>query len=119
MFQLVRTMLRIQHTECRPLTGANLCMCTVHANVQSTLSTSITPDWTRLPSTLRLPLVAGLASALGSDDGGGGGADDAVLLVGPPAFPDAALVTFWPTSLLAGGTDTHGGYTRRARSRKE
>lgn len=64
----------------------------------------MTPDWTRLPSTLRLPFFAGPASVLDPGDGGGGGAEDAVLLVGPPAFADAALVTFCPTSLLAGWT---------------
>lgn len=63
-----------------------------------------------MPSTLRLPRFAGPASALaGGGGGGGGGAEDSVLLVGPPAFPDAALVTFWPTSLLAGWAHTQTG----------
>ena len=52
-------------------------------------------------------MFTGPASVLEPGDGGGGGAEDALLLVGPPFFPDAALVTFWPTSLLAGWTHTH------------
>lgn len=92
-----RNTLKIQHNTGRSVTGA--LSCDMHPrrqrSNQSTDSTSITPDWTRLPSTLRLPRFAGPASALDAGGGGGGGgAEDAALLVGPPAFPDAALVTF-------------------------
>lgn len=41
-------------------------------------------------------------------DGGSGGTADDPVLVEPPALLDAALETFWPTSLLAEDTSQRG-----------